>query len=96
MPWVRDGISTFDRYTVSAAESNAVAHLSEAALLDEKVFYGLLEKSWVKNGMTVDEASAIGELVRIARSQWRREGSTESALRILKMPFMDTFETLDY
>ena len=96
LPWVRDGISAFERYAVSAAESNAVAHLSEAALLDDKIFYGLLDKSWVKNGMTVDEASTIGELVRIARSQWRREGSTESALRILKMPFMDSFETLDY
>ena len=93
---MRDGISAFERYTVSAAESNAVAHLTRAALVDDKVFYGLLEKSWVRDEITVDEASAMEELVRIARSQWRRERSTESAMRILKMPFMDTFDTLDY
>ena len=104
LPWVRDGISAFQRYAVSAAESNAVDHLTEAALLDEKIFYSLLEKSWVRDEITVDEASAIEELVRIARGQWSNadgqwsigEGNPESALRILDMQFLDTFETLDY
>ena len=104
LPWVRDGISAFQRYAVSAAESNAVDHLTEAALLDEKIFYGLLEKSWVRDEITVDEASAIEELVKIARGQWSNadgqwsigEGNPESALRILEMQFLDTFETLDY
>lgn len=106
LPWVQDGISAFEPYAVSAAESNAVAYLTKAAPLGARLFYGLLEKSWVKDGMTVDEASAIGELVNIAGGQWSRldvdsqwswkEGNPESATRILEMPFLDTFETLDY
>ena len=74
--------------------------------MGDQLFYGLLEKSWVKDSMTVDEASAIRELVKIAGGQWSRlnadsqwlwrEGNLESAMRILEMPFLETFETLDY
>ncbi len=104
LPWVRDGISPFERYAVSASESNAIKHLTEATLLSDAIFYGLLEKPWIKDDITVDEASAIGELVKIARGQWSntdgdwtlREGNAEFALTILGMPFLDTFETLDY
>ena len=96
LPWVRDGITAFKRYAVSAAESNAVAQLTAAASLDDEIFYGLLEKSWVRDDITVDEASTIAELLRIARSQSLTERSADTALRILRMPFMETFEPLDY
>ena len=87
LSWIQDG--------VSASESYAVSTLTEAALLTDKVFSALLEKPWIRDGLTADEAFMIEKLVRIA-SRWGRELSVESTLRILRMPFIDTFETLDY
>ena len=87
LPWIQDG--------VSASESYAVSTLTEAALLTDKVFSALLEKPWIRDGLTADEAFMIEKLVRIA-SRTGRELSVESTLRILRMPFIDTFETLDY
>ena len=85
LSWIQDG--------VSASESYAVSTLTEAALLTDRVFSALLEKPWIRDGLTADEAFAIDELVNVAR---RQRISVESTLRILEMPFLDTFETLDY
>ena len=87
LSWIQDG--------VSASESYPVSTLTRAALLTDSVFWALLEKPWIRDGLTVDEASAIEELVRIADNWWR-EDNVESTLRILGMPFLDTFEVLDY
>ena len=87
LSWIQDG--------VSASESYAVSTLTEAALLTDKVFSALLEKPWIRDGLTADEAFMIEKLGRIA-SRTGRELSVESTLRILRMPFLDTFETLDY
>ena len=87
LSWIQDG--------VSASESYAVSTLTEAALLTDKVFSALLEKPWIRDGLSADEAFMIEQLVRIARRTGRKL-SVESTLRILEMPFIDTFETLDY
>ena len=87
LSWIRDG--------VSASESYAVSTLTKAALRTEEVFSALLEKPWIGDGLTANEAFMIEELIRMA-SRPGRERSVETTLRILKMPFIDTFETLDY
>ncbi len=83
MSWIQDGVSTSESYPVSA--------LAKAALLTDRVVDALLEKPWVRDGLAADEAFTIDQLVSIARS---RHGS--ESMRILGMPFMDTFEVVDY
>ena len=83
MSWIQDGVSASESYPVSA--------LANAALRTDRVFYALLEKPWVRDGLAADEAFTIDELVRIARSRHGGE-----SMRILGMPFMDTFEVVDY
>ena len=83
MSWIQDG--------VSASESYPVAALARAALRTDRVLYALLEKPWVRDGLAADEAFTIDELVLIARSRHGVE-----SMRILGMPFMDTFKVVDY
>ncbi len=87
LSWIQDGVSESESYGVST--------LTKAALRTDEVFSALLEKLWIRDGLTADEAFMIEELVGMA-SRWGREFSVESTLRILRMPFIDTFETLDY
>ena len=83
MSWIQDGVSTSESYPVSA--------LAKAALRTDRVFYALLEKPWVGDGLAADEAFTIDELVRITL-----RGHGVESMRILAMPFMDTFEVVDY
>ena len=83
MSWIQDGVSPSESYPVSA--------LTKAALGTDRVVDALLEKPWVRDGLTAEEAFAIDELVRIV---WNGHGG--ESMRILEMPFMDTFEVVDY
>ena len=106
LPWVQDGIIAFEPYVTSAAESRTIEYLTEAASLDDdRVFYGLLNKPWLRDQVTADESLAIRYLVGITRDRWSRpdsdsewlveEGNSEFAMRVLGMPFLDTFEVHD-
>ena len=100
---MQDGIASFDPYVTSGAESKAVKDLTRvAALDDDQVFYGLISKPWLRDGVTANEARAVSYLVYTAilgwtradsADEWTQEGSDpESVVRILEMPFLDTLE----
>ena len=82
LPWIQDGVSASEFYGVSALTS-AAFHIDRvfAASETDRVFSALLGRPWIRDGLTEEEADTINAV---------------SILRILEMPFMDTFEILDY
>ena len=82
LPWIQDGVSASEFYGVSALTSaaNYIDRLFAASETD-RVFSALLGRPWIRDGLTEEEADTINAV---------------SILGILEMPFMDTFEILDY
>ena len=80
-PWIQDGISS--------SEDVSVQLLQESALTSPSTFRALAQKSWVYDGLTPDELSAIGYLSHMPHM------SEAEVLRIVAMPFLETFEGVD-
>ncbi len=86
LPWVQDGIDAFERAGIPV--------LSEVALESSRVFWALLSKDWVRDGLTPDESRVISELTAMAdKSSVHRDEA--AALRIVDMPFLETTDGLD-
>ena len=82
LPWIQDGVSASEFYGVSALTSAAnYIDILFAASETDRVFSALLGRPWIRDGLTEEEADTINAV---------------SILGILEMPFMDTFEILDY
>ena len=84
LPWAADGIEA-----MPSAEQEAASYLAGLARADTALFNELLRQEWVLDGVTWDEAFAMGDVARIGRS------ASSSAIQLLGMPFMQSFETLD-
>ena len=86
LPWIQDGLS--------AKEELGVTVLIETALATNGIIPTLSEKAWVMDGITRQESSAILGLGSLVYKP-RREHDSESVLKIMAMPFLDTFEPAD-
>ena len=93
LPWVMDGISS--------TEHLAVWYLRETALNADQLLLKLLEKPWLRDGLSVDELSVIDRLLWLAREAYRGNFNPlilsieDTALRILDMPFLDEVDGID-
>ena len=86
LPWIQDGLGT--------SEGNAVWALTELALETDAVFMAIIEKRWVWDGITQGEAHAISRLISMSGQSWSQR-DVDTTLRIVAMPFLDTFDPLD-
>ena len=84
LPWISDGIA--------ASEANAVEVLQELGALKEKrLFQVLKRKTWIQDVLTQDELRILKDLTDLA-GKYDARGDEAAALRISKMPFLDTIE----
>ena len=92
LPWVRNGISPY--------EESALLQLRGTALNADQLFPRLMQKPWVRDGLTNDELAVVEELSWLSRTAYRgwtrRSFSDEpTALQILDMPFLETVDGID-
>ncbi len=81
LEWVQDGIA--------ASEEAALQALRDASMESRPLFEAVMGKSWVQDGISADELSVINDLTFMA-SEYE-----PMALRILRMPFLETVEASD-
>ena len=86
LSWIQDGIDVSEAYAVTV--------LTELALDTDAVFTAVMEKNWVRNGLTREEATAIFHLITMSGLSWG-EQDVDTTLRIIAMPFLNTFEPVD-
>ena len=86
LTWIQDGVSVTEDYPV--------AILTELALQTDSVFSEVMEKPWVRDGLTGQEAYGVSRFFALAGETYGRP-HVESALRIIDMPFLNTFEPVD-
>ena len=87
LPWVRDGISEDEKLYIHFFKNRA------EFFSDRQVFQALLRKGWVRDGLSDTEKDAFSYLSKISpRNDPERRGI---ALRIIDMPFLDSFDGID-
>ena len=86
LTWIQDGVSVTEDYPV--------AILTELAIQTDSVFSEVMEKPWVRDGLTGQEAYGVSRFFALAGETYGRP-HVESALRIINMPFLNTFEPVD-
>ena len=86
LPWVMDGIG--------ASEQDSVWALYTLALDAQQVFWAVMERSWVQDSLTEYETSAIYTLAAMGSTSNTASNPT-AALRIVEMPFMESFNAAD-
>ena len=86
LPWIQDGIAP--------SETRAVTVMHWLGLASEQVLQVVTQKSWVRDGLSIDEIIAIDRLQSIASKNTDRRDEA-SALAIAQMPFLNTFEAID-
>ena len=82
LTWIQDGVSVSEDYSVAV--------LTELATRTDEIFTEVMEKPWVRDGLTAREAYGVSRFFGLAGGR-----HVESALRIIDMPFLDTFESVD-
>ena len=88
LSWVGDGIDV--------SEQAAVIALRKLAVEGETVFWELLEKSWVHDGLTERETGQLSEIGLLGvRYLYQTVGDEEGLREILRMPFLDSIDDLD-
>ena len=87
LPWIQDGIAP--------AETRAVTVLQWLGLASEQVLQVIAQKPWVRDGLSIDEIIVIDRLQSIASKNTDRRDEA-SALAIARMPFLDTFEAVNF
>ena len=88
LPWVQDGLSQ--------REHDLIRLLYPEAVDRPDVIPLLLQKSWLRDGVTHDENKVIDHVISIARTNQRfTPGGQSMANRILSMPFLDSIEPFD-
>ena len=86
LTWIQDGVSVTEDYPV--------AILTELAIQTDSLFSEVMEKPWVRDGLTGQEAYGVSRFFALAGETYGRP-HVESALRIIDMPFLNTFEPVD-
>ena len=90
LPWVADGIDE--------TESDAAQRLVELAIWWPDTFNALLQKSWIQDDITRDEATVI-EHIYLMTSSYSDEATkqrvSEAVATLLDMPFLDSIEPTD-
>ena len=86
LTWVQDGMDPSER--------PAILSLQFSGLQSRKVFWAVLEKPWVKDGLSADEASTIGWLTELSSQSAARWAEAE-ALELLGMPFLESVDGVD-
>ena len=86
LAWIQDGISE--------SEDLAVSSLTELSRETDNVFSAVLEKPWVRDGLTRQEVDGVFGIAVLAGKSYG-ERDVESTLRIIAMPFLETFEGFD-
>ena len=86
LSWIQDGIDVSEAYAVTV--------LTELAVETDAVFTAVTEKNWVGDGLTREEATAIYHLITMSGLSWS-EPDVDTTLRIIVMPFLNTFEPVD-
>ena len=96
MPWVQDGIAYFPPEDSPPAflnptvlERSAVLDLVDAALGVRDTFWALTQKSWLQRWDDTVAISMVSDIIRMAYV------NEATSLRVLEMPFLDTFENSD-
>ena len=89
MAWVVDDVTEHETTVIRRIRWTA----TDAPALAEP----MLQKSWVKDGITRDEAIVIERLYRTirVRDESLQQEVTQKAVEILAMPFLDTVESPD-
>ena len=86
LSWIQDGIDVSEAYAVTV--------LTELVVDTDAVFTAVMEKNWVGDGLTREEATAIYHLITMSGLSWS-EPDVGTTLRIIAMPFLNTFEPVD-
>ena len=86
LSWIQDGIDVSEAYAVTV--------LTELAVDTDAVFTAVMEKNWVRDGLTREEATTIYHLITMSGLSWG-EQDVDTTLRIIAMPFLNTFEPVD-
>ena len=84
LAWATDGLDS-----MPSPEHEAAYYLSDIAWVDAELLNELLRQEWLLDGVTWNEAFTIGRLSHIGQA------APPSAIRLLGMPFMQSFEPLD-
>ena len=88
LPWAQDGLSPSEHYLVRLLYIEAVNWPDVIPLL--------LQKPWLRDGVTHDEYEVIDGVISIAQSNQKfTPGGQSMANRILSMPFLDSIEPFD-
>ena len=86
LPWIEDGISFYE-------EPGALL-LQDLAMGSDQVFRATMRKTWVWDGLSVDEKKIIGGLIPFAHRGYSGRDE-ELALRIVEMPFLSSVNPAD-
>jgi hypothetical protein len=78
-PWVLDGIE--------ATEMDALATVRNHSEGTHRIIPALVQKAWMRDGLTEDENAVLAQLLRMSGYGDRQEEA--SALTILEMPFLN-------
>ena len=87
LPWVEDG--------VEGAEQDGARALIFAALETKMVFSALMEKHWVKDGLTRSETSAIWNLGTMGSPSYYAGNPDPVVATLLDMPFLESVGEAD-
>ena len=83
LPWVQDGVDDLEREQLFALRRLPTIHAPGP------VFWALLRKPWVQDGLTGDELRVL----HLLGTDWFDESET---LRLAEMPFLDSVDSVDY
>ena len=90
LPWIADGIDDSER--------DSAEKLVEAAIWWPYTFDALLQKSWLQDAITRDEAAVIEHIYWLTRSysdDATQLRVSEAVVALLDMPFLDAIESPD-
>ena len=96
LPWMYDGIdpqSEVGEYsnpdTKATLESQVAGQLFSIYIHSPESFLGIVAKSWVQDGLSLNESGALNLLRQIASK------NEETAALVVNSPFLETFELAD-
>ena len=85
LPWVQDGLQR--------EEFGAVSALTFAAQDNRQLFQSIVQRSWVRDGLTSDETAVIRKLWLLV--DWSQPSESAAALALFDMPFLESISGAD-